>query len=252
MIDAPPLARLGILLLRPGMLVVATPVFGGPFVPAPVKIGLTVILAVTLMPFVVFPETTQATALAGIAIREVAVGLALAMSVRIVTAAAELAGYLAGFQLGFSYAAIVDPQSGVRNNVVSSLYATLATVVFFGLNGHHTLIQGLAASYTRVPAGLAGIDGAVPDLVASMLGSVFATGAQLAAPVVVALVLTELALGLMSRVAPALNLMVIGFPVRLIVGLTALAAAIQIVPFVVSRVTPPAFELAARLMMAFR
>lgn len=251
MIDAPPLARLGVLLLRPGMVVVATPLFGGPFVPVPVKVGLTVILALTLMPFVALPETGPAPALAVMAAREVAVGLALAMSVRIVTAAAELAGYLAGFQLGFSYAAIVDPQSGVRNNIIASLYGSLATMVLFGLNGHHAVIQALASSYGRVPVGLTGIDGPVPELVARMLGAIFTTGAQLAAPVVVALLLTELALGLMARVAPALNLMVIGFPARLVVGLAAIAAAIQIVPQVIGHLAAPALQLAARLMATF-
>jgi flagellar biosynthetic protein FliR len=231
-IETAALARFGLLLVRPGVLVMTAPVFGGTFVPAPVRIGLGVLLAIVVAPIVPVPE------------RGIAVGL------RVLIAGAELAGYLAGFQIGLSYAAVVDPQSGVRNNVISTLYASLALVIFFGINGHHALIRALLDSYALIPVGGAGFSGSIGASVAGLLGMVFVIGLRLAAPVVTALLLVELALGLIARAAPSLNLMVVGAPVRLIAGFLALAVGVQAIPGVVAGGTNPVFDAAARLLRA--
>jgi flagellar biosynthetic protein FliR len=88
--------------------------------------------------------------------------------------------------------------------------------------------------------------------VASLLGLLFVFGTQVAAPVVIVLLVAEVAIGLVSRVAPALNMMVVGFPIRLIAGLIALAAAIGVVPSVLSRLVVPALEMAGRLAYSLR
>jgi len=257
-----PLARLGLLLLRPGMLVVAAPAFGSGFAPPPVKIGLVLILALALMPAATLPETIAPAAIALIALRETLIGLAIALSVRIVIVAAELAGHMAGFQLGFSYASLVDPLSGARNNVLSATYGLIALFVFLAIDAHHEMLRALASSYQVLPIGVgAGVGGAaggaagagdLPVAIARLLGMVFLVGVQLAAPVVLVLVIVEIALGLMARSMPALNLMVTAAPVRLLVGLIALAATLPLIPPVVRAAITPALELAARLAAAFR
>jgi flagellar biosynthetic protein FliR len=247
----PSLARFGLLLVRPGMLVVSTPVFGGVFVPAPVRIGLIVLLAVTIGPHVpVVSGDAAGLSILGAVGAESIVGLALGMGVRCLIAAAELGGHLAGFQLGLSYAAVVDPQSGVRNNVLASLYGNLALVTFLGTNGHHALIGALARSYDVVPLGAARLAPAIGDVVPALLGIVFMTGVQIAMPIVTALLLVELALGLVARAAPSLNLMVVGTPLRLLVGLLALAGSVQVIPPVVAAASHPALDTAWRLVRA--
>jgi len=247
-----PLAALGVLMVRPGVLIMATPLFGGTFVPPPVRAALTAIIAVILMPLVAVPSNLSTVAMTMLVAGEVVVGLALAMAVRALIAGAEFAGHLVGFQIGLSYAAIVDPQSGVRNNVVSALYTTLATIAFFGINGHLALIRALAQSYTSLPPGHWGPHEAVAGGVTQLLGMVFLLGTQLGMPAIIALLLVEVVLGMVSRAAPMLNLMVIGPPVRLVVGLLVLAFGIQIVPEAVSRYVPNMFSGAARLMGAAR
>lgn len=244
--------RLGLLLVRPAALVAAAPPFGAGYTPVPIKIGLSLILAIVMAPVVPVPEVPTLAMLVLVVGRELLVGLALAMAVRTLVAGAELAGQLAGFQLGLSYAAAVDPQTGARNNVLAALYGNLALFSFLAINAHHALLRALAHSYASVPIGLGGVDGSLAAAVARTLGAIFTVGVQLAAPVVVVLLIVELALGLATRAAPALNIMVVGFPVRLLAGLIVLAATVSVVAALTRGVVPEMFDLAARLARAFR
>ncbi|MEW5981059.1 MAG: flagellar biosynthetic protein FliR [Acidobacteriota bacterium] len=246
--DVLPLSAFGLLLVRPGMLVVASPVFGGSFVPPPVRIGLTVAVAALLLPAVEVPAALSSLGLVVVTAGEVVIGLALALAVRALQAGAELAGHLAGFQAGMSYAALVDPQSGARNSVVAALYSSLALLAFFGINGHHALLRALAQSYRVLPPGTWGLARGDAGDVAAMLGLVFLLGAQLAMPVVIVLLVLEIVLGLLSRAAPALNFMILGFPVRVAVGLLTLAVGITMVPDIVARFAPAAVDGAMRLI----
>jgi flagellar biosynthetic protein FliR len=198
------------------------------------------------------PGQLEMASLAVVLAREAAIGLALALSVRAMMAGAELAGQLAGFQLGFAYAAAVDPQTGARNGILGALYTSLTLLTFLGIDGHHALLRALADSYRELPVGFGHVDAGMASQVAGLLGLLFVFGTQVAAPVVIVLLVAEVAVGLVSRVAPALNMMVVGFPVRLIAGLVALAAAIGVVPSVVSRLLVPALEMAGRFAYSLR
>jgi flagellar biosynthesis protein FliR len=249
-LQTPAIVSFGLLVIRPGMLVVAAPMFGASFVPVPVRVGLGVLLGILMAPLVSPPALTAPVSLLVIVVSEVVIGVALGLGVRLLIAAAELAGHLVGFQMGLSYAALVDPQSGVRNNMVAALYANLAIVTFLAIDGHHSILRALGASYEALPIGQMQVSQGMGALVAQMLGVVFMTGARLAAPVVTVLLLVELALGLISRAAPSLNLMVVGAPVRLLVGLAALSLGVQVIPGVVSSMGLPVVDLTMRLLKA--
>jgi len=248
-IDLSAVVRFALLLVRPGMVVLVAPAFGGTYAPMPIKIALTALLAVTLAPSVVVPIASNDVALALFVAREVVIGLAIAMAVQALIGAAELAGHLTGFQIGFSHGAMIDPVSGVRNPVVTALYGLLTLLTFFAINGHHELLRALAVSYTKLPIGPGHIDASILTSVREFLGIIFMVGTRLAAPVIVVLLIVELAVGLISRSAPALHFMIIGYPVRLIVGLTVLAMMVATVPAVtnsaVSRVIGIGLDLAA-------
>ena len=248
----PELAPLGLLLVRPGFLVTAAPVFGMAFAPAPVKASLIGLLAIVLLPLVTLPPAVAPGTYVLLVGREAVIGLALATAVRLVVSGAELAGHLIGFQIGFAYASLIDPQSGVRNNLLSALYGSLVVLVFFAANAHHDLLRALVESYTALPIGTGGLDTSLVDVVTRMLGLVFVLGLQLAAPLLIVLLIVEVALGLLARVAPSLNLMALGFSVRVLVGLVALAAVIRLVPPVVARFITPALGLAADGARVFR
>jgi flagellar biosynthetic protein FliR len=252
MMDAAPLAHFALLLVRPGMLIVAAPAFGGTYAPAQVKIGLTVLIAIALAPTTALPEAGPALSLGVVVLREIAIGLALAMAIRALVAGAELAGQLIGFQIGLSYSATVDPQSGVRNSLISTLYGNLTVFTFFLMNAHHAFFRAVAQSYTTLPIGVGSVDRDMPQVVVHLLGLVFTLGARLAAPIVAVLLVAELALGLLSRSAPSLNLMAISPSIRALIGLLVLAVVAPSVVSVVAGLSDTVVQLGAEAAQAFR
>lgn len=247
--DFSALVAIGLVMVRVGTLVLASPALGGVFAPATVKIGLSLVLTFALLPVVSLPASLSVTALAAVILREVGIGLALALAVRVLTAAAELGGHIAGLQLGLGYAATVDPASGARNNVMAAMYGSLALLLFLGLNGHHLLLRALVSSYQRLPIGTGGLNDSLVSAVTGMLGTVFVVGAQLAAPVVIVMLVVELAFGLIERAAVGADVHSLAPPARVIVGLTALAAALSAVPDTIARTITRAFELAFGLAL---
>lgn len=244
--------RMGVLLVRPGALVMSTPLFGTPFAPAPVRLGLTLVLALVAAPVVSVPADAVDQALTWVVAREMGIGLALGLAVRVIVAIAEGAGQLTGYQVGLSYGAMLDPQSGVRNSTLAVLYTNLTLVLCLLIGVHHEVIRALLASYGALPIGIGSVDSTVGVVVARLLGMVFAGALRLAAPVIAVLIIVEVMMGLMSRAAPSLNLLVIGAPLRLPVGLLVVAASLVALPSLIRRLWPAALELAAAAAQAFR
>lgn len=246
------MAQLGILLARPGALIAAAPVFGGAFAPPPVRMGLAIVFAILLVP-VVPPSALASTGSLGLVVlREIGIGVLMAMVLRAILAGAELGGHLTGSQLMLSYGSVVDPQGGVRNNLVAALYGNVALVTFLAINGHHALLRALATSYTALPIGGGAIGASLGATVVQLLGTVFVLGARLAAPIVVVMLLVEVGTALMARVAPSLNLMVVAPPIRVAVGLLAMAAMVPLLPSIVRAASSGIGELALRAASAFR
>jgi flagellar biosynthetic protein FliR len=244
--------RFALLLVRPGFLVMTTPFLGGTYAPTTVRIGLTVLIAMILSPLVVAPTDMTTGSLVYIVGREMMIGLSLSMGVRLLIFATEAAGQLLGYQLGLSYGSIVDPQSGVRNTVLSALYSNLAIVLALAGGMHHAILRAIAASYAALPIGFGGIDPSIVSTTARMLGIVLVLAIRIAAPIIVVLLATEALLGLMARLAPAFNIMVIGAPARLVVGLLVIAATLASVPPLVARYAPVTLDVAADAARAFR
>jgi flagellar biosynthetic protein FliR len=245
-------AALVLLIIRPGVLIMGTPFLGSVVAPPTVRIGLSVLLAVVLAPFVTVPTDLSMAGLLIVVLREVAIGLSLAMAIQIIMAAADFAGNFSGYQIGLSMGALIDPQTGVRNNVLASLYSNLAIVICLISNAHLLLLRALADSYRALPIGVGGFDPGLASNVSRMLGLVFVLGVRIAAPVIVVLLLVELSLGLLARVAPSLNVMTAGAPIRLIAGLLVVAASVTALPAVITRYVPTALDLAASTARMFR
>lgn len=247
-----PLAAFGVLLARPAMVVAVAPPLGGTFAPPHVRIGLAVLLAFTMLSATSVPPIASSAAIVLVVAREMAIGLAIGLAVRAVLAGAEMAGHLSATQLGLTYGAVVDPQSGVRNNILAALYGNLALITFFAIDGHHAVVRALAASYARMPIGGGGVDQSVVQGVTQMLGLVFVMGVRFAMPVVIVLLVVEVAMGLVSRSAPMLNLLAVAAPIRIVIGLLVMIAVVPAAPSVVRRFSNLAMEIGTALAGAFR
>lgn len=251
MIDSLP--HLGLLLVRPGLLILTAPFFGAVFAPPQVRAGITLLLAFTLSAVVPMPPLTSAVGLTAMLMREASIGLALGLAVRLLTAVAEFAGELGSYQSGMSAGAMVDPVSGVRNTQFAAIYTNLTIIICFATNAHHVFLRALVASYQQIPMGLG--SGTQPQMTATvshMLGFVFVFGMRLAAPMLVVLLLVEVVIGLMTKVAPSLNIMVLGAPLRVPVGLAMVAVTTATLPALITHMVPAALELAFEAAKALR
>jgi flagellar biosynthetic protein FliR len=252
MTELPVLARLAVLLVRPGVVVALAPTFGGLYAGNHTKIGLTVLLALGLLPAVPVPPAIDAVSLGGFVAREVAIGMALGLTVRALVGGVEFAGHLSGQQMGLTYASTIDPSSGAKHTVVTSLFNMLAVLTLFAIDGHHTILRALAMSYTGLPIGDGAVNASLLTSVRDTLALVFVTAVRLSAPIVVVLLIVEIVIGFISRVAPALSFMVIGYPVRMIVGLFVLGLVVTTVPGVVTSLSDRTIRLALETAAAFR
>jgi flagellar biosynthetic protein FliR len=252
MTEVPVLMRLAVLLVRPGVVVALAPTFGGLYASGTMKVGLTVLLALGLLPAVVIPPAIDASDLAGFVAREMAIGMALGLTVRALIGGVEFAGHLSGHQMGLTYAATIDPSSGAKHTVVTTLFNMMAVITLFQIDGHHTILRALAASYSGLPVGDGGVDASLLQAVRDTFALVFVTAARLAAPIVVVLLIVEIAIGFISRVAPGINFMVVGYPIRMIVGLFVLGLVVATVPGVVTSLTDGTIRLALEAAGAFR
>lgn len=245
-------AALGLLLVRPAMIVMGTPFLGALDTPAPMRVGLTILLAIFAASAVHVPVVLPAAGLVLVIAREVAIGMALALTVRVLIAGGEFAGQFTGYQIGLSLGSLIDPQSGVSNNLLALLYGNLAVIICLSINAHHAVLRALVDSYTWLPIGIGGVASTLATSVAQILGLIFLLGMRIAAPMIVVLLLVELALGLLARVAPSLNMLIAGAPIRVIVGLLVVAFSLTALPDILSRYLPTVLSLGAETAKAFQ
>jgi flagellar biosynthesis protein FliR len=250
--DLTVLMRIGLLSIRPGMVVMLAPAFGGSYLQARTKIALTLLIAIGLLPTALAPGTVVNVPLTIVIAREMAIGLSIAFVVRALMVGAEFAGHLSGYQIGLSYGNTIDPQSGVKSNLVSMLYGSLATLGFLAIDGHHAVLRALAASYARLPIGAGQVHSSIVTSVGDIFALVFMVAIRLAAPVVVVLMIVELAVGLISRSAPVLSANVVGAPVKIIVGLFILGLMVGTVPAVTNSLLETTLRIAGRTAGGFR
>ena len=205
-------------------LITAAPLFGNTSFPISAKVGLGVMLAAIIAPTVPAMPAADPLSMAGllILVQEMLIGVAMGFSMRIVFAAVEMAGEVASMTMGLGFATVFDPQSKGRSSAVSQFYALLATLAFLAVNGHLMLLEVLAESFVSLPISATPISGAMSLQVVTWASVIFTTGLQLSLPIVAALLITTVALGILTRAAPQLNIFGIGFPISLGVGLLLL------------------------------
>ncbi|MCX7961765.1 MAG: flagellar biosynthetic protein FliR [Burkholderiales bacterium] len=212
--------------LRVLALVAAAPVLGHRAVPARVKIGLALLVTALLAPTLPPAPPLDHPAAFALVLEQLAIGLALALAMHVAFAATALAGDMIGLQMGLSFGTFVDPSHAGQSPMIGTFLGLLATLVFFALDGHLALLAALAESFRHAPVGGAPPPAETWRALVAWGGELFRLGLQMALPVLAAMLAGNLALGVLARAAPQLNLFAVGFPAALILGLALLAAAL--------------------------
>jgi flagellar biosynthetic protein FliR len=208
--------------------VIATaPIFSDRALPNQVKLGLGVMLTLIIVPTLPALPQFEIFSFQGllILIQQLIIGLAIGFSMRLVFAAVEMAGQLIGMSMGLGFATFFDPQSQGQSTAISQFLVLLTMLIFLSLDGHLMIVSAIAESFVTMPISVQG--GGINPIKIAMWGkTIFSSGLLLALPAVAALLITNMALGILTRTAPQLNLFGIGFPVTLTIGFLVLALAL--------------------------
>lgn len=230
-IDMAYLAVVGAVGLRCAVLTAMLPLFDQRSVPVIWRLVVAVTMALAVSPLVAPAVDLEGlelgwTLLVGEAARSLLVGALLAFAVGLMFATVRYAGQVVGMQIGFAIVNTIDPQNGLQISVLSQLYYLLAVLLFFAVDGHHTLMMALVQSCQLLPLfGPVSFDSGIWYLVRES-SQVFRIGLKIAAPCVVVLLLVSATMGVVVRTVPQLNVLVVGFPVKIAAGLLVIGLSL--------------------------
>jgi flagellar biosynthetic protein FliR len=215
--------------LRIGGFALSAPAFSEATIPSLVKIFLSVTLAFLMAPLVHVPAALSIFSAAGMlaAVQEVLIGVAIGMVVQLAFEALNFAGQSISLTMGLGFATLVDPQRGANTTALGQLFMIFGTLLYLAINGHLVLIGALAQSFGSLPVGGGSVGGNFLLSVVMWGGRVFQSGLLIALPAVIALVIVNLALGVVTRAAPQLNLFGIGFTITLMCGFFVLTVGLD-------------------------
>lgn len=221
-----------LVLVRIAGVVMLAPVFGSQTVPAPVKIFLSLVLALVFFPFVRAQGAAAppgAAALGAAVAGELAVGLLIGFAAALLFAGVQFGGHLIDQELGLQQANLLDPVLGEQISILGQFKVLLATLVWLLIDGHHLLIASISDSFRAVPLlGLRFTEGAALHLSDTLMRDFFRMGIGIAAPALVTLFLITIAMAFMARTAPEMNVFGLSFTLRLAVGVVVIALGVGV------------------------
>lgn len=232
LLDIPTLNAFLLVLFRLSALMLSAPFFGNTGVPARLKIGFALVLALVVYPILPWERVSlpiHPVAFALVVFRELLVGIVIGYASRAVFAGIEMAGHLISFQMGLALATTFDPQSGHQSTVISMLYYWTALMVFLGLDVHHWLLRAIVESYRLIGVGEASFHGGVLQVILRLLGDVFKVAVQVSAPVAVVLFFTNVLLAILGRAMPQMHIFLVGLPLTLGIGMVMMMVSLPAV-----------------------
>ena len=203
----------------------SAPIFSARSVPMRARVGLAFLVAICAQPTLADQPMIGLTdpGAVGAVVHNVAIGLAIGLAVRIVFAAVEMAGEIVGLQMGLNFAGFFDPTTNSQTSTVGRFFGNMAMLLFVVMNGHLLLILAVASSFHAFPVG-DGMLSAVSTMRLHELGGlIFFYGLWIALPMIGMLLFVNVVMGIMSRIAPQMNVFAIGFPLTISMGLLGIA-----------------------------
>jgi flagellar biosynthetic protein FliR len=223
-----PITGFFLVLARVTPLFVVAPLFSSKMIPAPVKGTIAAGFAIGLTGIAMHGQHVPGDPIqvAALLVENVLVGLLLAFTVAGLLAAIQTAGGLADIVSGFSFGATVDPINGNQGGTFTELYGLIGVMLFIAIGGDAWMLRGLTRTFTLVPLTKAPHLGSMVAAAESSFASIFVAGLEVAAPAILALLITDVAFGMVSRVVPQLNVFSIAFPLKVGVALLVVIASL--------------------------
>jgi flagellar biosynthetic protein FliR len=224
-----------LILVRTTSMFLSAPIFNDRSIPVMYKIGFGGLMALILFPTVEMTNPTLAfNHISAIILifQEIVSGVIIGFTMSLLFAGVALAGEYLGLDMGFTMAQVFDPTNNQMMSVITRLKNIAAILFFLLLEGHHFLIQAIAYSFEVLPIGGFRLSGLGMQKLMVLTAKVFVIGVKIAAPAMVALFLTSVAMGIIARAVPQMNIFFVGFPIRIAVGLTFFAFGIPVFVYV--------------------
>lgn len=232
---------------------VTMPLFSYRTIPVQFRIGISVFLAFIIF-YTVDPSGIVFDELyLFLIIKEVLVGVLIGLIGYIIISAVQVAGGLIDFQMGFAIANVMDPQTGAQSPITGQYFYIIALLFLLSVDGHHILIDGIVNSYSFIPIDVfvPFENGSIADFVIRAFNSMFLIAFQIAVPIVGCLFLVDVALGIIARTVPQLNVFVVGLPLKILVSFVAILVFLSLYIVLVKNLFRYMFEVIQGLMMLF-
>ncbi len=227
-----------LILLRASGLFIMAPMFSHKTIPVLIKIGVLLSLSLLLVPTInasTLPQIESFWQLAGLAFKEILVGVIIGLLFRLLFMGAKTAGAMIGYQIGFAMVSMPDIEEGGQIAIMGSFWFLVAMLVFLSIDGHHLVLTAFADSYEVIPPGVVGLASSVGELIIKYTAYVFVIALKMAAPVMITLFLTDVALGTIAKTMPTMNVFFVGFPIKIGVGLMVMALSLPIFAYVLEK-----------------
>lgn len=208
--------------LRVGAILFSAPIFDTRGTPQLFKLGLVLSISFLLYPLLeldVAGFDAPVMMFALMVASEVAVGLIIGFAVRTIFIGIQLAGQIAGFQMGLSIANVIDPASESQVPILSHFFNLFAMLIFLSTNAHHWFVKALTESFVLVPPLEFHLNSGLLSPILTLFGNIFVIAIKVSAPIMVSLLLTTVALGLIARTVPQMNIFIVAMPVKIVIGL---------------------------------
>jgi len=221
-----------LVLLRVSVILFMLPIFGANRLANIIKFGIAFSVSIAILPVVApdpafFPET--AWQFSFIVLCEFIVGLILGMVVNIFFMGIQMAGQMAGLQMGFAIATIFDPNSGIQSSMVSQLGYWVALIVFLTLDGHHLFIISIKNSFDIIQFGRLSLQQDLFNPILQIAAQLFVLAIKIGAPTIAALMFVDVGFALTAKVAPQMNVLIVALPLKIAVGLIFFGISLQLV-----------------------
>jgi len=210
--------------------IVQSPIWGSKHINSKVKVGFIAVFAMVIFPHVPLPEAMPGGPIVYILLifTQISIGLVIGWVAFLAMATAQFGGELLDVQMGLSSAAANDPSSKGTINLIRRLQFYVAMILYLIIDGHHVLLKAVARSFEIIPLTGTRFSGTLISELIRMSSRIFYVGVQIALPALGALFMVQIALGIMARVAPQMNVFMLSFPLNIMVGLTLLGATIPV------------------------
>ena len=218
-----------LIFLRVGAIMMTVPLFGSKNIPVLLKGGLLLSVSIVLFPILQLdhiPFITEVIPFCLEVIGEIILGVAIGLSVRLLFAGIQLAGQLAGFQMGLAIVNVMDPQTSVQVPILAQFNNMIAMLVFLAINAHHWFLRAIVESFRIVPPFEFRFSYSLMEQLMILGSNMFIIAVKIGAPIMATMLITSVALGLVARTVPQMHIFIVAMPLKILIGLLLLSLTV--------------------------